>query len=112
MRDKAATELTRLGDEIGACLDRLAVRIPPAVQLYSSADGRIVVGSEHAAKDAIEASLNGDTRVLKMFKEVEVLYDILRKAELRGTGRFESQHFNLGLTSLGCIAFFTESAES
>ncbi|BCL75326.1 hypothetical protein JHS3_10620 [Jeongeupia sp. HS-3] len=108
VRQKAAAELKHLGDEIGGHFDAMDVHIPPAVQLSGGEAGEIVVTSEHAAKEAIEARLNADTRVLKMFKEVELLYEILRKAELRDTDRFKNQHFNLGLTSLGSIAFFTE----
>ncbi|GHD60961.1 hypothetical protein [Jeongeupia chitinilytica] len=109
VRNKATSELKNLGDEITAHLDAIGVRIPPAVQFVGGEAGHIVVASEHADKASIETRLNGDTRVLKMFKEVELLFEILRKAELRDTERFKSQHFNLGLTSLGSIAFFTEA---
>ncbi|WP_432720627.1 hypothetical protein R0381_003060 [Jeongeupia wiesaeckerbachi] len=109
VRNKATSELKTLGDALVAHLDAIDVRIPPALQLVGGEVGRIVVASEHGAKAAIEARINGDTRVLKTFKEVELLFEILRKAELRDTERFKSQHFNLGLTSLGSIAFFTEA---
>ncbi|GAB7125796.1 hypothetical protein JCM19000A_03030 [Silvimonas sp. JCM 19000] len=107
IRAKAASELKRYGDDVIATLAQAAITIPPAVQIRSGADNGIEVVGEHAAREQIETLINGDTRLLKWFKEIEVLHEILRRAELRNAEELpDNQHFNLGLTSLGAIAFF------
>lgn len=108
IRSKAAAELKRFGDDVGDHLARIGLTVPPAIQLRSDEGGKIVVLGDHFGKEKIESFINADTRLLKWFKEVEVLHEILRRAELRGTGQTtEGQHFNLGLTSLGSIGFFS-----
>ncbi|WP_035055531.1 hypothetical protein [Andreprevotia chitinilytica] len=108
VRQKAASELKRYGDDLLEHLGQLGVNVPPAIQLRSTEGGLVLVASESDAKDKIEAFINADTRLLKWFKEVEVLHDILRRTELRDSDeKLADQHFNLGLTSLGAIAFYT-----
>ncbi|TJZ76235.1 hypothetical protein [Chitiniphilus eburneus] len=107
IRAKAAIELKKYGEDLGALLVQQKITIPPAIQLTSADDGRVAVQGDHPAREQIEAFINGDTRLLKWFKEIEVLFEILRRTELRGAADPQpAQHFNLGLTSLGSIAFF------
>lgn len=82
------------------------IHIPPAIQLNSSLDGRIVVVSRHPELAEIEALLNTAEPVLESFKETEILHRLLH---LNSTEADET--FYLGLTSLGGIAFFTETAQ-
>lgn len=108
IRAKAAGELKRYGDDIGESLSRAAISIPPAIQIRSAETQGVEVVGDHPAKAKIEELINSDTRLLKWFKEIEVLHEILRRAELRDIeGIPPLQHFNLGLTSLGSIAFFS-----
>ncbi len=108
IRSKAASELKRFGDDLGQHLKEIDISVPPAIQLRSTEEGGVAVFGDHFGKEKIESFINTDTRLMKCFKEVEVLHEILRRAELRGTGQTtEGQHFNLGLTSLGSIAFFS-----
>ncbi len=109
IRSKAANELKRYGDDLMGHLDGLGVTVPPAIQLASTEGGLVAVLGDHPAKNTIETFVNNDTRLLKWFKEVEVLHEIMRRAELSGRSEeFARQHFNLGLTSIGSIAFFAE----
>ncbi len=109
IRSKAANELTRYGDDLMGHLSGLGVTVPPAIQLASNEGGQVNVLGDHPAKTQIESFINNDTRLLKWFKEIEVLHEILRRAELSGRSEeFTRQHFNLGLTSIGSIAFFAE----
>jgi hypothetical protein len=109
LKSSAASELSRFGDDLASHLAVHAkVQVPPAYQLRSSEQGRVVVIGDHPDKAQIESYLNQDTRLLKWFKEIEVLFEIQRRLELNVLGEsMDGQVFNLGMTSLGCIAFFT-----
>ena len=104
---KASSELKRFGDDLQTQLSLLGVTIPPALQLRGDNDGHVHVIGEHPQKTEIETFLNHDSRLLKWYKEVEVMHEILRHTQLSEGESLEGQVFNLGLTSLGCIAFFS-----
>lgn len=109
VRAKAASELSQYGILLMDELNKLNIRIPPAVQLHSPDEGHVVALGDHPAAAQITDLINGDLSLLKRFKEIEVLHVLLRRAELRLAGQpMTCQHFHLGVTSLGCIAFFTE----
>jgi len=109
MRQKAAISLAEYGRMLADLLERSAVSIPPPIQLQWWQQGsRIKVVSENPDAERIEAVLNGAGDVVGKFKELEVLHEILRNTELAGVGTTENTHFNLGLTSTGPIAFFSE----
>lgn len=110
IRAKAASDLTDYGKVLMAALDKMGIRIPPAIQLHSPDEGHVVALGDNAGVAQVTDLINNDTVLLKRFKEIEVLHVLIRRAELRLAGQpMTSQHFNLGLTSLGCIAFFTEA---
>ncbi|PHV03704.1 hypothetical protein CSQ88_00445 [Iodobacter sp. BJB302] len=104
---KAASELKRFGDDLQSHLALIGVTVPPALQLQGDNKGAVYVIGEHALKAEIENFLNNNTRLLKWYKEVEVMHEILRSTELDHGQTLEGQVFNLGLTSLGCVAFFS-----
>ncbi|MDR3411805.1 MAG: hypothetical protein P4L87_12835 [Formivibrio sp.] len=110
VRAKAASDLTVYGANLVDALSKLGIHIPPAVQLHSPDEGHVIAMGDHPALQQITDLINNDLSLLKRFKEVEVLHVLMRRAELRLAGKpMTCQHFNLGLTSLGCIAFFTEA---
>lgn len=110
VRAKAASELTAYGQILQAELGKRGIRIPPAIQLHSPDEGHVLALGDHPATTEISDLINNDMFLLKRFKEVEVLHVLLRRAELRMNKQpMTCQHFNLGVTSLGCIAFFTEA---
>ncbi|XZG69330.1 hypothetical protein ACTSKR_11775 [Chitinibacteraceae bacterium HSL-7] len=107
VRTRATGELSRYGDDLLNVLASHGLSVPPAIHLASTQEGGVAVLNDHPEKTRIEAVINADTRLLKWYKEVEVLFDIVRRAELRGSGQtLADQHFNLGLTSAGPIGFF------
>lgn len=109
VRAKAASELSRYGDKLLSDLNALGITVPPAIQLQSSDDEWVKVVGDHPAARQIADLINGDTCLLKWFKEVEVLHALVRRVEVRKSGQaMTAQHFNLGVTSIGCIVFFTE----
>lgn len=109
MRQKAAVSLADYGRMLGDLLEKSTISIPPPVQLQWWHEGsRIKVVADHPEAERIEAVLNGNGDVVGKFKELEVLHEILRNTELAGVGTTENTHFNVGLTSTGPIAFFSE----
>lgn len=109
IRAKAASMLSRYSASLLEEFDRQGIRIPPAVQLHCPDEGHVVALGDHPALKQITDLINNDASLFGRFKEVEVLHVMMRRAELRLAGQpMTCQHFNLGLTSLGCIAFFTE----
>lgn len=109
LKNSATSEVRRFGEDLAShLLAHTQVKVPPAFQLQSAAEGKIQVVGDHPNKVAIESYLNENTRLLKWFKELEVLFEIQRKLELGpDNGEMAKQVFNFGLTSLGGIAFFT-----
>ncbi|WP_288841611.1 hypothetical protein [uncultured Deefgea sp.] len=109
----ATSEVRRFGEDLASHLQAYtSVTVPPAFQLQSAAEGKIQVVGEHPHKEEIENYLNQNTRLLKWFKELEVLLEIQRKMELTASNEnIDQQVFNFGLTSLGGIAFFTKSPQ-
>jgi hypothetical protein len=109
LKNSATSEVRRFGEDLAShLLAHTKITVPPAFQLQSAPEGKIQVVGDHPNKAAIEAYLNENTRLLKWFKELEVLFEIQRKLELgAGSDEMSKQVFNFGLTSLGGIAFFT-----
>lgn len=109
LKNSATSEVRRFGEDLAShLLAHTQIKVPPAFQLQSAPEGKIQVVGDHPHKAAIEAYLNENTRLLKWFKELEVLFEIQRKLELGADNdAISTQVFNFGLTSLGGIAFFT-----
>ena len=109
LTQNATSEVRRFGEDLASHLQAYtSVKVPPAFQLQSAAEGKIQVVGDHPHKLEIESYLNQNTRLLKWFKELEVLFEIQRKIELAESDEnLDQQVFNFGLTSLGGIAFFT-----
>ncbi len=109
LKNSATSEVRRFGEDLAShLLAHTQITVPPAFQLQSAPEGKIHVVGDHPNKTAIETYLNDDTRLLKWFKELEVLFEIQRKLELGpDNDDMAKQVFNFGLTSLGGIAFFT-----
>lgn len=110
IRLRAAAELTRYAEKLQSELKAVGIGVPPAIQITSLESGLLIVDPNHPSATVIAHMVNEDTCLNKWFKEVEVLFSIVRRTELRKQGQpMSNQHFNLGLTSLGPIAFFTEA---
>lgn len=110
VRARAARELSAYGHSLQEEFAKLGIRIPPAIQLHSPDEGHVVALGDHPSVDQVTDLINNNLMLLKRFKEVEVLHVLVRRVELRSAGQpMTCQHFNIGVTSIGCIAFFTEA---
>lgn len=109
IRSKAAANLAVYGRLIADLFANQAVPVPPPIHLQWWSDGsRIQVVGSHPDRERIEVMLNGNGELVEEFKELELLHEIVRNAELAGQGTTHGQHFNIGITSSGPLAFFTE----
>ncbi|MFC4158660.1 hypothetical protein [Chitinimonas lacunae] len=109
IRLRAATALDKYGRTVAELFARQSVPVPPPVHLQWWAEGsRVQVVNAHPDRERIEVILNGHGDVVEDFKELELLHEILRNTELAGAGTTADQHFSVGITSSGPIAFFSE----
>ncbi len=109
IRSKAAANLAAYGKLIAEMFDKQSVPVPPPVHLQWWHEGsRIQVVGSHPDRERIEVLLNGDGELVEEFKELELLHEIVRNTELAGEGTTQGQHFNIGITSTGPLAFYTE----
>ncbi|GLR13119.1 hypothetical protein GCM10007907_19090 [Chitinimonas prasina] len=109
IRSKAAANLAAYGKLIAEMFDKQSVPVPPPVHLQWWPEGsRIQVVGSHPDRERIEVLLNGDGEIVEEFKELELLHEIVRNTELAGEGTTQGQHFNIGITSTGPLAFYTE----
>lgn len=109
IRQRAAISLDKYGRLIAEAFSRQSVPVPPPVHLQWWAEGsRIQVVNAHPDRELIEIILNGNGELVEEFKELELLHEIVRNTELAGAGTTANQHFSIGITSSGPIAFFSE----
>ena len=108
IRGRASKQLSRFAALAQQQLADRAVTIPPALSLVSCPECELVLESQHPQADAIRAWLRGNSAIAKKFKEVEVLFEIVRAAEHPGVVFPEASCFHIGLTSAGPIAYFED----
>lgn len=108
IRERAMRELSQFSAIVREELASLDISIPPAISLVSCSDCQLTLESEHPQRDRILAWLDGNDRVAKYFKEVEVLFEVVRATENLGVTFAEDSCFHIGLTSAGPIAYFQD----
>jgi hypothetical protein len=108
IRARARRQLTKFGTQITQELQAAGIECPPAISLTSGPQAGISLENEHPQAAAILKWLDGNVKVAKKFKEIEVLFEIVRAAENPGTTLPASACFHIGLTSAGAIAYFEE----
>lgn len=105
----AASELGAYGRDLAGVFVAARIRIPPAIHLQVAEQGHVLALGNHPQRSRVAELINLDDSLLLRFREIELLHILIRRTELARNGQSMScQHFNIGLTSLGCIAFFTE----
>lgn len=110
IRARARRQLTKFGTFVAQELQAAGIECPPAISLVSSPENALTLENEHPQADAIHKWLHGNIKVTKKFKEIEVLFEIVRAAENAGTTLPPSAFFHIGLTSAGPIAYFEDNA--
>lgn len=105
IRARARRQLTKFGALVAQQLEAAAIHCPPPISLAGTADG-ISLENDHPQAEIINKWLSGNVKIAKKFKEVEVLFEIVRTAENAGQPLPPSACFHIGLTSAGPIAYF------
>jgi hypothetical protein len=114
LRLQAANVLNYYATVLRQQLQLHDVTIPPALNLQTDSDGQVRVLANHPASQRVETLLKHDASLLSGFKEVEVLHEMIRRAEDSIKPKrlvypaYWSPHFNLGVTSSGVLVFFTQ----
>ncbi|SCK07724.1 hypothetical protein PSELUDRAFT_0411 [Vogesella sp. LIG4] len=108
IRERASKELSQLASLVKEGLDARGITIPPAISLISCPGCQLIVQGDHPQREAIQALLADDQRIAKYFKEVEVLFEVVRAAENAGEVFPEDSCFHVGLTSAGAVAYFDD----
>lgn len=106
IRERASKELSQFAGLVRSELAPLGIAIPPAISFVSCNHCALTLENEHPQRDAILGWLEGNDRVAKYFKEVEVLFELVRAAENAGEIFPEDSCFHIGLTSAGPVAYF------
>ncbi|OWY39755.1 hypothetical protein CEK28_06925 [Xenophilus sp. AP218F] len=108
IREKANQELSSFAQLAQEQLAQLDISMPPAISLISGDACRLKLENRHPQAADIDSWLEGNLVLTRKFKEVEVLYELVRAAESAGELFPESSCFHIGLTSAGPIAYFEE----
>jgi hypothetical protein len=106
IRERASKELSQFASLVRSELAPLGIAMPPAVCFVSCNHCALTLENEHPQRDAILGWLEGNDRIAKYFKEVEVLFELVRAAENAGDVFPEDSCFHIGLTSGGPVAYF------
>ncbi|UTH72434.1 hypothetical protein [Chromobacterium sp. IIBBL 290-4] len=108
IREKANQELSRFAELAQKELQQFDISMPPAISLISGEHFQLKLENAHPHADEIHNWLDGNLILARKFKEVEVLFELVRAAESAGEVFSESSNFHIGLTSAGPIAYFEE----
>ncbi|WP_174873347.1 hypothetical protein [Vogesella oryzae] len=108
IRERASKELSQFARIVREELDTHGISIPPAISLVSHPDCVLAVEGDHPQRAAIQTWLSDNHRITKYFKEVEVLFEVVRAAENAGEVFPEHSCFHVGLTSAGPVAYFDD----
>lgn len=108
IRERASKELSQFSRMAREELTAQGISIPPAINLISCSGCQLSLESTHPQADAICRWLDGNDRIAKYFKEVEVLFELVRAAENAGDTFTEESCFHIGLTSAGPVAYFDD----
>ncbi|MDN0074956.1 hypothetical protein QU481_08615 [Crenobacter sp. SG2303] len=108
IRARASRQLAKFSKLVEQQLAELSISIPPAIGLVSCPNRELTIENDHPQAEAIRAWLTGNVRIAKRFKEVEVLFEIVRAAEQPGVTLPSTACFHIGLTSAGPVAYFQD----
>jgi hypothetical protein len=108
IRRRAKRQLSRFDKLAREQLASLDVGIPPAIGLINCPECALTVDNRHPQLDILLKWIDGNTLLEKRFKEVEVLFEMVRAAEMPGRTFPATSCFHIGLTSAGPVAYFED----
>lgn len=108
IRQRAQRQLSKFNTEARKELQERGIEIPPGIGLLSCPQCALKAEGDHPQFEAIEQWLNGNSKIAKRFKEVEVLFEMVRAAESLGETFPVDSCFHIGLTRAGPVAYFQD----
>jgi|GEM_PF-3374097 len=108
IRERANKQLARFASLAEEELVARQISMPPAISLVSCPGCSLTLENNHPQSDEILDWLSNNAKLSSQFKEVEVLFEIVRATEAAGETFPESSCFHIGLTSAGPIAYFED----
>lgn len=108
IRERASKQLARFADLAEEELAARQISMPPAISLVSCPGCNLTLENNHPQAADILNWLEANAKLSSQFKEVEVLFEIVRATESAGETFPESSCFHIGLTSAGPIAYFED----
>jgi len=108
IRQRAQRQLSKFDAEAREELKQLNIDIPPGISLVSCPHCQLTLGSDHPQSAALLQWLTGNTAIAKRFKEVEVLFEMVRATEAPGQMFAAESCFHIGLTRAGPVAYFQD----
>lgn len=84
------------------------IDIPPALGLTCGPTRQLMLDGEHPQAEQIQQWLDNNITLLKNFKEVEVLFEMVRATEQPGQLFPATSCFHIGLTSAGPLVYFQD----
>ncbi len=108
IRERASKQLSRFAAQAEEELTARHISMPPAISLVSCPGCSLTLENNHPQADDILTWLASNARISSLFKEVEVLFEIIRATESAGETFPETSCFHIGLTSAGPIAYFED----
>jgi hypothetical protein len=108
IRRRAQRQLSKFDSEAREELQQLDIEVPPGIGLLGCPQCSLILEGEHPQSQALRQWLDGNTRIVKRFKEVEVLFEMLRAIEAPGQIAAAASCFHIGLTRAGPVAYFQD----
>ena len=106
IRERASKQLSRFAAQAEEELTARHISMPPAISLVSCPGCNLTLENDHPQAEEILAWLGNNAKISSQFKEVEVLFELVRATEAAGETFPDTSCFHIGLTSAGPIAFF------
>ncbi|RMC94938.1 hypothetical protein EAY64_14515 [Aquitalea palustris] len=110
IRERASKQLAKFASLAEEQLVERQISMPPAISLVSCPACSLTLENNHPQSDEILSWLTDNAKLSSQFKEVEVLFELVRAAEAAGEIFPETSCFHIGLTSAGPIAYFEDHA--
>lgn len=108
IRRRAQRQLSKFDAAARSELAERAISMPPGIGLVGCPNCELALNGEHPQAEALLGWISGNVKLAKNFKEVEVLFEMLRLAENPGQTFDIASCFHIGLTSAGPVAFFQD----
>jgi len=89
-------------------LEQRGIAVPPGIGLLGCPQCALKLEGDHPQAVELQQWLDGNTKIAKCFKEVEVLFELVRATEAPGQTFSADSCFHIGITRAGPVAYFQD----